>query len=145
MDILGKRLADARKMRGMSQVELAVALGDQYTQASISHMESGRAMPPSSRLIEIAQALNISTDYLLGLTDEPTAVGMSKWQRVQESFADYILESPHGALGISYRIRGSDPVWFCYHEGKQIADLPDMEAAMDFCERIEKRLALTSP
>ena len=72
MATLGVRLASARRMRGMTQTELAVALGDRYSQSMISQVETGRSILLLDGLINAAQELHVSTDYLLGLTDDPT-------------------------------------------------------------------------
>ena len=70
--VLGQRLAELRKRAGMAQVELAVAMGDRYNQQMISHVENGRAAVRIDGLVRCAEALDVSTDYLLGLTDDPT-------------------------------------------------------------------------
>ena len=68
----GERLAEARKQAGLSQVELAVALGDRYSQSVISDVERGRSSLLSDGLARAARELRVSTDYLLDLTDDPT-------------------------------------------------------------------------
>ena len=70
--VLGQRLAASRKKAGLTQVELAVEMGDRYDQTMISHVESGRSALVTAGLARAAQALRVSTDYLLGLTDDPT-------------------------------------------------------------------------
>ena len=68
---LGERLAQARKMAGLAQVELAVAMGDRYNQQMVSHIERGRSSLRLDGLVNAAKELDVSTDYLLGLTDYP--------------------------------------------------------------------------
>ena len=70
--VFGERLADARKRAGLSQVGLAVALGDRYDQTMISHVEGNRRVLRADGLTNAARELLVSTDYLLGLTDNPT-------------------------------------------------------------------------
>ncbi len=70
--MIGERLAESRKRRGLLQVDLAVALGDRYDQTMISAVERGRSSLLSDGLANAARALQVSTDYLLGLTDDPT-------------------------------------------------------------------------
>ena len=55
----------------MTQTELAVALGDRYSQSMISQVETGRSSLLLDGLVNAAKELNVSTDYLLGLTDDP--------------------------------------------------------------------------
>jgi transcriptional regulator with XRE-family HTH domain len=61
----GKRLFALRKTRGLTQVQLAEALGT--TQRVISHYETNAELPPSSVIIPLARVLAVSTDELLGL------------------------------------------------------------------------------
>ena len=68
--MLGERLAKARKRAGMAQIDLAVALDKDRT--LISHVESNRNGLLVDGLAKAAKELNVSTDYLLGLTDDPT-------------------------------------------------------------------------
>ena len=70
--MLGQRLADARKRAGLSQVELAVALGDRYDNTMISHVEHGRSSLLLDGAVRAAKELGVSLDYLTGLTDDPT-------------------------------------------------------------------------
>ena len=72
VSIFGQRLADARKRAGLSQVELAVALGDRYSQSVISDVERGRSGLLIDGLTNAARELGVSLDYLTGLTDDPT-------------------------------------------------------------------------
>ena len=71
MNIFGKRLAAARKQAGLMQVELAVALGDRYDHTMISHVERGRSALLLDGAVNAAKVLNVSLDYLTGLTDDP--------------------------------------------------------------------------
>jgi len=62
------RLKEAREMRGMTQDELSKKLGCHMT--SIAKFETGARLPNVENLSELAQALVVSSDYLLGVTDE---------------------------------------------------------------------------
>jgi transcriptional regulator with XRE-family HTH domain len=61
----GSRLAELRKQKGLTQVELAKAIGS--TQRAISYYESFHGYPPVTAVASLAQALDVSTDELLGL------------------------------------------------------------------------------
>lgn len=60
----GQRLAELRKRAGYTQVELAEEVG--VTQRVISYYEAETAHPPTHLLTQIAQALKITADELLG-------------------------------------------------------------------------------
>src|SRR5689334_12900351 len=65
------RLKTARDLRGWTQDELAVRSGLQSS--AISHFErrEGGRKPSFDNLKNLADALGVTTDYLLGRTDQP--------------------------------------------------------------------------
>ena len=69
---LGERLAASRTRVGLSQDQLAHSLGKDRT--LISHVEAGRAGLLVNGLVRAAQVLDVSADYLIGLTDDPAPV-----------------------------------------------------------------------
>ena len=69
MSILGDRVRERRKQLGMSQTDLAEAI--KSSQQSIGHIERGSRLRPR-KLKEIAETLNVSEDWLLGVTDNPS-------------------------------------------------------------------------
>jgi transcriptional regulator with XRE-family HTH domain len=67
----GRRLRQARDTRRLSQAELADR--SRVPVAMISHFETGvRANASADNLVKLADALEVSIDYLLGRTDDPT-------------------------------------------------------------------------
>jgi len=65
-----ERLKAARVKSGHTQESLAELL--ETDKRAISRWESGTFTPNTETLIRIAQILNVSSDYLLGLSDDPT-------------------------------------------------------------------------
>jgi len=61
----GPRLAALRKARDLTQVQLATVAGT--TQRAISYYENDDGIPPAAALVDLAKALNVSSDELLGL------------------------------------------------------------------------------
>src|SRR5712692_331470 len=61
----GERLTSIRKARGLTQVQLAEVAGT--TQRAISYYETEAGFPPAPAVIDLARALRISTDELLGV------------------------------------------------------------------------------
>ena len=64
---LGQKIADARKRRGLTQGDLAKAVG--VTAQAVSKWERGNSCPDIAILDEVARALSISVSDLLGLRD----------------------------------------------------------------------------
>src|SRR5437667_4859849 len=61
----GERLAAIRKARGLTQVQLAEAAGT--TQRAVSYYETEAGFPPAPAVVQLAKALQVSTDELLGV------------------------------------------------------------------------------
>jgi transcriptional regulator with XRE-family HTH domain len=68
LPIFRERLLLARRRAGLSQGDLAQRTA--MYGSDISKMERGRMLPTAPRLRRLAEALGVSADYLLGLTDE---------------------------------------------------------------------------
>ncbi len=67
--MMGERIRDARTAAGMTQEQLAAAAG--LKQFHISRIERGDIKDVlGDTLARLAKALNVSADYLLGLTEE---------------------------------------------------------------------------
>lgn len=64
-EAFAKRLAAIRRMRGMTQIDLAEAAGT--TQRAVSYYENAFGFPPAPQLVALAKALRVTTDELLGL------------------------------------------------------------------------------
>ena len=63
------RVYQLRVLRRMTQKELGEAIG--LTGKSICTLEAGTHKTTIDKLILLAKFFNVSTDYLLGLKDEP--------------------------------------------------------------------------
>lgn len=66
---LGDRIRYIREKRNILQKQLADALG--ITNVQLSRYETGDRKPDPDTLKEIAKYLEVSTDYLHGLTNDP--------------------------------------------------------------------------
>ena len=60
-----------RKDRGLTQKDVAMAIG--IREAVYQRYEQEKAVPSVNVLIKIANAFNVSADYLLGRTDSPNS------------------------------------------------------------------------
>lgn len=66
--VFPERLRAAREYRGLNQSELAVKAKMQAS--AISHFETGTRKPSFDNLRNLADALDVATDYLLGRVSE---------------------------------------------------------------------------
>ncbi|MBR3764784.1 MAG: helix-turn-helix transcriptional regulator [Clostridia bacterium] len=62
------KIRELRKTSGMTMKELGSIVG--VSEGAISHYETGRREPDPDMLGRIANALNVSVDYLMGRDDE---------------------------------------------------------------------------
>jgi len=67
METTGERILRLREEKEMKQKELADLVG--ITEASLSRYENNKRTPSGEIISKIASALEVSADYLLGLSD----------------------------------------------------------------------------
>ncbi|MFZ4616663.1 MAG: helix-turn-helix domain-containing protein [Rectinemataceae bacterium] len=69
----GERLRKTRDDKGLSQQDLAERAGIQAS--AVSHFELGRRLPSFDNIRRLADALNVSSDFLLGREDVMKVAG----------------------------------------------------------------------
>ena len=67
MSDYGNRIKQLRESLGLSQEELASVAG--ISQRQISYYENGKNKPTAEIINRLSNALNTTSDYLLGMTD----------------------------------------------------------------------------
>ncbi len=65
---IADRIKYAREMNGLTQSELAKQMS--ITRSGVNAWEMGISIPSTEKIAELSRILNISTDYLLGISDE---------------------------------------------------------------------------
>ena len=68
--IFGERLRELRQKAGLQQKELGEQVG--LSNNGIGMMERGHRGTTIDKLVLLAEYFHVSTDYLLGITDDPT-------------------------------------------------------------------------
>jgi transcriptional regulator with XRE-family HTH domain len=64
--LFGRKLRRLRERAGLSQSELAHALGlSERSKGYISEIEGGKKLPPAETIVKIADYFHVTTDYLL--------------------------------------------------------------------------------
>ena len=69
-NIFGSRVLEQRTKLGLKQAELGAKVG--LSHKAISTIESGKRGTSLDKLVELSYTFRVSTDYLLGITDDPT-------------------------------------------------------------------------
>ena len=83
---IGERLAELREDRGLTQLELSKEL--HISNSSVSAYETGARVPNVETLKALAVFYDVTTDYLLGLTDDSISPAM-----LSEEFAKGVRKS----------------------------------------------------
>ena len=94
--LLSQRLKELRAAKGLSQAALADILG--RTQQAIGKWEVGRSEPDGATLLKLAAYFNVTTDYLLGLSDHPHGEPFAG--QSGKNFLDF-ADQPHAPAGQS--------------------------------------------
>jgi transcriptional regulator with XRE-family HTH domain len=69
---IGARIKDARQERGLTQDQLATAVG--VSRSAVAQWETGRAGQITGNLTRIAVSLDVGVEYLMHGTDKRTPV-----------------------------------------------------------------------
>ncbi|MED1781547.1 helix-turn-helix transcriptional regulator [Brevibacillus fortis] len=88
--MLSQRLRTARKTKGLTQEELAEHVCT--TKGTISNYENNHSTPPNDMLRQLADVLDVTTDWLLGRTDEVTAYILPETGETNKRSLDELLQ-----------------------------------------------------
>lgn len=107
-----KNLKICRKAAGLTQAEIANKIN--VSQQCYSDYENGKSDPDMNTLVMIADILQVSTDYLLGRTDElgatitsPAAISLSdREERVLNLFRKMSLAEQNRYIGFGEGLLG---------------------------------------
>jgi len=84
MKVFGERLKQLRTNRNMTQDELGLIFENPKAQSTIGTWERGTRQCSFEDLVRISQYFNVTTDYLLGITDEFTTIDTFKEENPRE-------------------------------------------------------------
>ena len=84
MKEFGERLRKLRTKRNMTQDEFGLIFEPPLAQSTIGTYERGVRQPSLENLVVISKFFNVTTDYLLGITDEFTTIDTFKEENPKE-------------------------------------------------------------
>lgn len=118
MERIGARITKARKEMNLNQKELADKCG--IAEATLSRYENGLREPKSEIVVRMADILGVTTDYLLGRTNERTFTVRDE-KSIQKDLKYIINDFKSGQAG---------PVFF---NGQELSekDLEVLEVGME--------------
>ena len=92
--MIKNRIRELRKSLNMSQEALADEIGT--TQQAVSRMENNAYDIPSDLLIEMSQKFNVTTDYILGISDTKRDYnGQYRMNQEMDKCYDIVLRYQH--------------------------------------------------
>ena len=152
MENIGKRIREIRVQKGMTQDQLAAALGT--TKAAISRYERGTRRPSYEQLAEISKALGVNylvlledyvevrselgetNVYLRDLDGQAEAMPLLRWMRKK---ADYLLTHESSRLKrafVNLIQEGSDGMVEPLLDAFQKLDFSGRQLAVDLVEKL---------
>jgi transcriptional regulator with XRE-family HTH domain len=86
MDLVARRLKEARNLAGLSQERLGVLAGidEMSASARMNQYERGKHVPDLGTVMRIAKALNVPTAYFYAISDDEADLLM-KFHRMTKS------------------------------------------------------------
>ncbi|NHM27964.1 helix-turn-helix transcriptional regulator [Desulfofundulus sp. TPOSR] len=86
--MFSERLKEARKKKNLLQKELATLLG--VSRTTVTSWENGTRVPEFETLRRIADVLEVSVDYLLGRTDDPSPKPLEQKTEKEDPLTDLL-------------------------------------------------------
>lgn len=85
------KLKEIRKQKGITQKELATLTG--LNKVNICRWENGNAKPDNETILKLAKALNVTTDYLLGIDNQIAQNGELTNEELKEleKYKEYLI------------------------------------------------------
>ena len=90
LSLIGKRIEAIRKERGMTRYRLAQETG--ISAGTIKNIEIGKQNPAATYLLAICKALDVETDYILGISSD---------DRLFNAFLSYTGLSPEAVVKLA--------------------------------------------
>lgn len=84
MKVFGERLKELRVKRNLTQDEFGLIFEPPLAQSTVGTYERGVRQPSLENLVVIANYFNVTTDYLLGITDEIITIDTFKEENPKE-------------------------------------------------------------
>ncbi len=101
--LIGEKIAELRKEKGVSQEALAEALG--VSRQSVSNWENGGAIPETDKIVAMSKFFGVTTDALLKHTDEFDSCDDEPAPGPEIPAGDTDAQAPAESGGLSYKAK----------------------------------------
>lgn len=129
---LAERIRELRMLRGLTQEDVAEAIG--CHESAVSRWESASRMPPCTDVLALAELFGVSVDELLGRRDQPT--------RRDSALLDQALLDQLGAAADTEEFDalvsklGQQAIWVAIPDGAIVVPLAEaLRRTKDIAER----------
>ncbi len=140
MSTFPQRLKELRKQRGLSQSQLAEAIG--LTKQTISLWERGARRPEFDTMTDVADFFEVNLSYLLGTSDDPkvSEEDAESWAQGEEVEEIRDLANQMARLSIETRKIVEATIHEAYRIDRENGRLKDeYEVSVKLCRGREKR------
>ena len=129
MNTVGDKIKEYRLMRGMTQQDIADALGESSGRV-IYNWEKGIGRPDCDKLARLCDLLGVSADELIGcksMAQRPTAAEWNTLQKYRaldehgKEIVDYLIESEYKRVATSVRNALNFPARSCLQLGRRFS------------------------
>lgn len=126
-----KRLKKLRLSKGLSQKELADMLNIGRT--TVCGYEQGKIVPKQDGLLELSRIFNVSTDYLTGVSNNPTPVNdnMSDISCLLNTIHHVLLDNNNTKIQYEGKQLSANQVFFIEQLLQQLQNTIDMLIQLD--------------
>lgn len=97
---LYEKITALRKKSGLSQEELAIKMD--ISRQAVSKWESGQTVPDLSRIMQLSEIFNVSTDYLLKDEESERQNNISNSAQKKRQIADNVFVAYCGIILVIY-------------------------------------------
>ena len=117
--MLGKRLKPLRKQKDLTQAELGQIIG--VSGRNIGYYESNQRVPPADVLASIANYFQVSTDYLLGQTDDPRPIDQVNKEN-QERISKALKDEEPEVIEFWNELKEREDLFLLFKQARELDD-----------------------
>jgi len=117
--MFGKRIKELREDKGLTQNELGDLLN--LTKANISKYENEKLEPNIETIYKLGEIFNVSTDYILGQTDDPRPIDQVN-KANQERITQALQGEPPELLDFWKELKEREDLFLLFKQARELDD-----------------------
>ncbi len=143
-EVTAARLKLLRTSRNLNQQEFAAQFSEfinrqtTFSLMTISNWETGRKLPTVDAIVWLARFYNVSSDYILGLSNEEPNLSKAPKEKKKSSSISAEIEIPYNEIGkydgqpvfLSFPVGNLSPQWAIVDYNKKVLICRDMKLTL---------------